>query len=89
VGVSFIEGLNPAEYQRKRCSDLLRKAAEGQITGEGALKEWPRDAEGEPLFGDSWHVPYHFAADADIRDRDTGYAEYQKTLFLRTAGELT
>jgi len=83
------EGLNESESNsRKQCADLLRKAAEGQITGQTALEVWPNDREGEPLFGESWHILYHFAADGDIRERDAEYTEYQKALLLRTAREL-
>ena len=77
------------EHPSRVCAGLLRSTAEGTVAAEAALERWPKDARtGEPIFGDAWHVLYHFAADSDIRARDTSYAVYQRTLLESTADEL-
>ena len=62
---------------------LLEGVADSTLDASAALEQWTDiDSETDNLLAASWHDLTHFAADKDIRDRDPGYAAYQKDLLL-------
>jgi hypothetical protein len=68
---------------------LLQRVASGDMNADVALATWPEiDSDDDPLLTASWHDLSHFAADADIRDRDPSYAVHQCELLLRRATEI-
>jgi hypothetical protein len=73
-----------AEYAAR----LLELVANGEMNADDALSQWPFVDKQEPLFDASWHDLSHFAADADVRQRDHRYAEYQRGLLLKRAQQI-
>lgn len=73
--------------QAENAVALLERVASGAATAAEALQKWPQNTE-DSLINVSWHDLSHFAADADIRDRDPRYREYQVSLLLRRADEI-
>lgn len=62
---------------------LLEHVVGNKIDPSVALRQWPDiEIETDRLLMASWHDLSHFAADQDIRDKDPGYATYQRDLLL-------
>lgn len=68
-------------------AELLERVANGELTAPQAIHEWPSDTQ-DSLLDQSWHDLSHFAADADIRERDATYRQYQVSLLRRRALEI-
>jgi hypothetical protein len=65
---------------------LLEMVADGRIPAAAALEKWPDiDRETDRLIAAAWHDLSHFAADEDIRRRDTAYDLYQRNLLKEKA----
>lgn len=65
---------------------LLESVAANTLDASAALAQWPDvDKETDSFIVASWHDLTHFATDQDIRDKDSGYAAYQKELLLNRA----
>jgi hypothetical protein len=68
---------------------LLESVVAGTLDASTALEQWPNiDSETDDLLVASWHDLAHLAADKDIRERDPGYATYQKDLLLDRAKKI-
>lgn len=68
---------------------LLEGVAKGAIEADVALEQWPNiDDESDDLVADSWHDLSHFSADADIREKDSEYADYQVALLRDKANQI-
>jgi hypothetical protein len=60
---------------------LLEGVLRGAIPANDALQRWPNiDTETDDAVAQAWHDLSHYASDADIRQRDHEYVEYQRAL---------
>jgi len=65
----------------ERVVALLEMVADGRMSANSALDEWPDiDREQDRLIAAAWHHLSHFASDDDIRARDETYGDYQRNL---------
>ena len=64
--------------------------ARGDLDAKHALDKWPGniDTEKDRLIRSAWHDLSQYYADADIRARDTEYAEDQKEMLLNDANQI-
>ena len=69
---------------------LLEGVANGSIEARTAIDENWREFEEEPdkIVTSAFHEQHHFAADADIRERDTEYARVQRETLLNLARKI-
>lgn len=68
---------------------LLEQVATGGMDPGRALSEWPDFPERDRLLDAAWHHLSHFATDADIREKDGRYAEYQKQLLRKRIEDIS
>ena len=62
---------------------ILERVLSDEISANEALAEWPSiDEETVDLIAKAWHELTQFAADADLRARDSEYAQYQRDQLL-------
>ena len=70
----------------REIATLLERVAALEIDADEALLGWSDvDKESDPLLAIAWHQLSHFAADRDIRQRDSAYARRQQTDLRRIA----
>jgi hypothetical protein len=69
---------------------LLKDVSAGLKRPEAALHEWP-NVENEPAqsIRRAWHNLSHYAADADIREKDPRYAACQRGILEEDIRELS
>jgi hypothetical protein len=65
---------------RQRVAEIIERVLAGRLSASDALaraeaEAWPAD---DRLISNAWHALMHYQADADIRERDDGYAEWQR-----------
>lgn len=69
---------------------ILEKVLAGDMSADDALIEWSDiDDESNEIMIGAWHELTHYAADADIRAKDTEYAEYQREQLKTYASRLS
>jgi len=74
--------------KRKRAAQLLRGVLAGDITPEHARNTWP-DTVGDASLESAFHALFHFEDDADVRDRDKKYADWQAAQLNEMADALS
>jgi hypothetical protein len=62
---------------------LLEDVVNDRQGATDALAAWPEGTQEDPHLALAWHDVSHFAVDADIRERDPKYAEYQRDLLTK------
>jgi hypothetical protein len=77
--------------QRERLAGLLIELVNGNVTSAEALRRaetWNDLPWKEKLFEDIYHALKHYEIDADIRARDSAYADSQTAGLRRWAEKL-
>ncbi len=74
--------------KRKRAAQLLRDVLAGDVTPEEARNAWPQ-ADGDASLDSAFHALFHFEDDADVRDRDKKYADWQTAQLNEMADALS
>jgi hypothetical protein len=67
---------------------LLERVANGSLEPSAALDEWPSGTESDDVLNVGWHDLSHFAADSDIRMKDSRYRSHQIALLLKRAKDI-
>lgn len=74
--------------EANKVAEWLERVANGDTEAADVLKLWPEVDTGDHLLAAAWHDLSHFAADADIREKDIQYDEYQRTLLRSRASAI-
>ena len=61
-----------------RVVEIAQNLLSGSVTGEQAIAELSAVTAVPPSYCDLVHFLYHYAADEDIRQRDSEYADFQR-----------
>lgn len=67
---------------------ILEQLTRGELEAGEALSRWPDFATRNAILDRAWHDLSHFAEDADIRQRDRRYADYQIVLLKERIAEI-
>lgn len=85
------ETLQPAEVRmrKERAGRLLRDVASGSCAADHAISQWPfHTDERQRDVAEALHTLAHFAADADIRAKDSNYSEHTRAQLVEMAKRL-
>jgi hypothetical protein len=65
---------------RTRAAQILKLVLAEELSIEQALALWPSEEnyEDDPILGEAYHALQHYAADEDLREWDSDYAQEQR-----------